>query len=69
MLSTGLPTKTWPAWAILGIGLLGSVFVSLQVKQDTENDAVSEFTYRGASGRLRADPARRHRSFFGVGRG
>ena len=45
MLSTGLPTKTWPAWAILGIGLLGSVYVSLQVKQDTENDAVRQFAY------------------------
>ena len=45
MLSTGLPTKTWPAWAILGIGLLASVYVSLQVKQDTENDAVRQFAY------------------------
>jgi signal transduction histidine kinase/CHASE1-domain containing sensor protein len=45
MLSIGLSRKTWPAWAILGVGLLGTVFVTLQVKQDIENDAVTRFAY------------------------
>ena len=37
--------KTWPAWAILGIGLMAAVFASLQVKQAAENDAVRQFAY------------------------
>ena len=45
MLSIGLSRKAWPAWAMLGVGLLASAAASLQVKQDIENDAVRQFAY------------------------
>ena len=45
MLSIGLSRKAWPAWAMLGVGLLASAVASLQVKQDIENDAVRQFAY------------------------
>jgi PAS domain S-box-containing protein len=35
--------KQWSAWAILGMGVLLSVFASLQVRQEIENDAVRQF--------------------------
>jgi signal transduction histidine kinase/CHASE1-domain containing sensor protein len=38
-------TKTWPAWAILCIGLLGSVFAGLQIKSDIEQDAIDRFAF------------------------
>ena len=45
MLSTGLSRKAWPAWAMLGVGLVASAVASLQVRQDIENDAVRQFAY------------------------
>jgi signal transduction histidine kinase/CHASE1-domain containing sensor protein len=45
MLSIGLSRNAWPAWVMLGVGLLASAFASLQVKQDIENDAVRQFAY------------------------
>jgi PAS domain S-box-containing protein len=37
--------KTWSAWAILGAGLLASVFASFQVKQGIEQEAVKQFAF------------------------
>lgn len=40
-----LSKKTWPAWAVLGIALLATVFVSLQVKKSIEQDAIRQFAF------------------------
>ena len=45
MLKSTLSRKTWPAWVALGIGLLATVFASLQVKQGIEHDAVRQFAF------------------------
>ena len=45
VLSIGLSRKAWPAWAMLGVGLLASLFAGLQVRQDIENDALRKFGY------------------------
>ncbi len=37
--------KKWLAWATLGIGLLATVFASLQVKQGIEQGAVKQFAF------------------------
>ena len=41
----GLPGKSWPAWAMLVLGMLGTVFASLQVKQSIEHVAVEQFAF------------------------
>ena len=43
MLKANLSKISWPAWAMLVLGLLGAVFASLQVKRDIEQDAVRRF--------------------------
>jgi len=45
MLKSTLSRKTWPAWVALGIGLLATVFASLQVKQGIEHDEVRQFAF------------------------
>ncbi|MCX7111935.1 MAG: PAS domain S-box protein, partial [Proteobacteria bacterium] len=45
MLKSTPSRKTWPAWVALGIGLLATVFASLQVKQGIEHDAVRQFAF------------------------
>ncbi|MFA5170762.1 MAG: CHASE domain-containing protein [Sulfuriferula sp.] len=40
-----LSKKTMSAWAILGMSLLATAFISLQVKQSTEQDAVRQFAF------------------------
>jgi diguanylate cyclase (GGDEF)-like protein/PAS domain S-box-containing protein len=45
MLKSSWPRKTWPAWAVLGVGLLATVFASLLVKQRVEQDAVRQFAF------------------------
>jgi len=42
MLKSRLSKKMLPAWAMLGAGLLATVFASLQVKQSIEHDAVRQ---------------------------
>ncbi|MDD1627975.1 MAG: hypothetical protein LUQ26_10975 [Methylococcaceae bacterium] len=42
MLNGSLSRKTWLA---LGVGLLATVFASLQVKQDIEQEAVRQFAF------------------------
>jgi len=37
--------KTWPAWAMLAVGLLLSIFAGFQVKQGVEADAVRQFAF------------------------
>jgi PAS domain S-box-containing protein len=37
--------KTWPAWAMLGVGLLVTGFASLQVKHRIEADAVEQMVF------------------------
>jgi len=45
MLKSTPSRKTCPAWVALGIGLLATVFASLQVKQGIEHDAVRQFAF------------------------
>jgi diguanylate cyclase (GGDEF)-like protein len=45
MLNGSLSRKTWLAWIALGIGLLATVFASLQVKQGIEQVAVRQFAF------------------------
>jgi len=46
-----LKSCSWPAWAMLGVGLLVTVFASLQVKHRVETDAVAQrvFSYDQAT--------------------
>ncbi len=44
-LTNGSSRRSLPAWATLGIGLLTTVFISLQVKQGIEQDAVRLFAF------------------------
>lgn len=44
-LQRSLLWKTGGAWFALGVGLLATVFGSLHVKQDIEQDAVSQFAF------------------------
>jgi diguanylate cyclase (GGDEF)-like protein len=45
MLNGSLSRKTWLAWIALGVGLLATIFASLQVKQDIEQEAVRQFAF------------------------
>ncbi len=45
MLKLWVSKKTWPAWLIFAIGLLATVFVSLQVKHEIEINAVKQFSF------------------------
>jgi PAS domain S-box-containing protein len=45
MLNGSLSRKTWLAWVALGVGLLATVFGSLQVKQGIEQEAVRQFAF------------------------
>jgi CHASE1-domain containing sensor protein len=45
MLKSSLPIKAWTAWALLGAGLLITVFVSLQIKQNIEEEVVRQFAF------------------------
>lgn len=53
MQSDGLTLKTYHAWLTLGIGLLISVFVGLQVKQGIERDEARQFEFASAEVALR----------------
>jgi hypothetical protein len=75
MLNGSLSRKTWLACLALGVGLLATVFASLQVKQDIEQEAVRQFAFtcdqvilkiQRAPWRLRADSSRRWRHFCNV---
>jgi CHASE1-domain containing sensor protein len=50
----GAGRKAWPAWIMLGIGLLITLWVSLQVKRGIEHEAVKQagFTYDQATLRV-----------------
>ncbi|GEM_PF-301482 len=45
MLKDSLFRKRWLAYAVLGMGLLAAVFISLQVKQGIEQKAAREFAF------------------------
>ena len=45
MLQSSLSRNTWPPWAVLGIGLLATVFASFAVKQRLEQNAVRQFAF------------------------
>jgi diguanylate cyclase (GGDEF)-like protein len=45
MLNGSLSRKTWLAWIALGVGLLATVFASLQVKQGIEQEAVKQLAF------------------------
>jgi diguanylate cyclase (GGDEF)-like protein/PAS domain S-box-containing protein len=45
MLNGSLSRKTWLAWIALGVGLLATIFASLQVKQGIEQEVVSQFAF------------------------
>ena len=45
MLKSTLSRKTWIAWVIFAIGLLVTVFTSLQVKQDIEQERLRQFAF------------------------
>lgn len=45
MLKDSLFRKRWLAYAVLGMGLLTTIFISLQIKQDIEQKAASGFAF------------------------
>ena len=45
MLKSSPSRKTWLAWVAIGLGLLATVFASLQVKQNIEQDTVKQFAF------------------------
>jgi len=53
MQSNRLSLRTYHAWLMLGIGLLASVFVGLQVKQGIERDEARRFEFTSAKVALR----------------
>jgi len=43
MLQSSQSRNTWPPWAVLGIGLLATIFASFAVKQRLDQEAVKQF--------------------------